>query len=179
MPVASAALATQVDGILYANAKLIPAAEGDLSTLVAPVRSPLFVGRNSNATAVVSLARQGNIASVTAYVVLQTQIGGEDAPWIDVAWCGISTIPSPSAPFVFLLASSQFGPNAFAQRVSGTAPATTLGSNAMGLGGRIRFVGKATAPAGTSSSSSASGSPTPTFINGILATIRVKLQGMS
>ena len=179
MPYDTTVRPSQVDGILYANAALMPAAEGDLSTMIntAVPRSPLFVGAGSNATATVVFTAQGALAALSAaYVVMQTQVGDENGPWIDVAWCGISAVPVNTNAPTFLLASGQFGPNAFQQtRLAGTAPSSTLGSNVTGLGGRLRFVGKAT---GVNFGSSSSSMSSATVGPGLLVTIRCKIQGL-
>ncbi len=176
-PYASIQLPTQFSGLVYASGTgLLPAAEGDLSTIPSIKQSPIPVQRTSNATAVVQFTRRGNFASASGYTVMQTDCG--DGVWIDIAWCTFTSI-APAATLVFLLASSQFGPNAFQQtRASGTAPSST-GSNEMGLLGRVRFVGKVTI-LGTSSSSMSVSSGTPALpAAGVLVKITVKLQGLS
>lgn len=169
----NARLNTQFDGILYANSVVMPAAEGDLSSIPAPDRSPLFVMANTNAIASVTFTSQGAIANATAYVVLQVEIGGNDI-WYDAVWCNLASVPGAGQSVNYLLATGQFGPAAFQQRTVGNAPTPANSYNTIGLGGRIRFVGKASVNVpGPSSSSGSSGSGS----TGIICRIFVKMQG--
>lgn len=164
-----------VDGILYASAVVVPAAEGALGNRGPAQQDPVPVLYNEAISAIVELTAQGAISSQTTYVVLQTDFG--DGVWIDVAWLAWTGI---SGSATFLLAGGVAGANSFQQtRASGTAPSPTNSSNQIPLGGRIRFVGKSTVNTSSSSSSSSSSSGGPAALTpGVLATIRFKLLGL-
>ena len=115
----------------------------------------------------VELSIQGSVNSNTAYVVLQTDVG--DGIWYDVAWCSWN---GTTGQVNFALCGGAFTCNSFQQRASGTAPAGN-NANQISLGGRIRFVGKASVTGSSSSSSSGPG-VTPA----VLCTIRYKIMGL-
>ncbi len=129
------------DGITYAASVPLTSTEADLYNAGATNENldPIPVLYGQAIQAVVTLVPQGGPVSLNAYVVMQTDLG--DGVWIDVAWC-VST--ERQAQSVFLLAGGIAGNNAFQQsRQPGQFPvAQSSGSNAMALGGRIRFVGK-------------------------------------
>ncbi len=171
-PYASAALPTRVDGVTYADGStFMPAAEGDLETVTGPEQTPPPVLYGGWVLAYVQFSFIGNIGVQTSYVVLQTGMG--DGLWLDLAWCVNTSI---SGTPLYWLSTVMAGANAVRQsRVVGDAPATALGSNALPLGGQIRFVGKSTITYGTSSSSA---SLAPGSVPGVYATIKYKLGGI-
>lgn len=169
------------DGLLVADNVLMPAAEGELNNNFPIDRYPIPVGRTQAAFATVRFITQGSITSNTTYVVMQTDMG--DDVWVDLAWCRwTGTVanggtPSASNPaIVFCLSTIAWGAAALqASRVLGQDPGAS-NTNALPLGGRIRFTGKSTLVGGSASSSS-SGFPGAGV--GVKATIRVKLLGLS
>ncbi len=171
-PYANVFPVARVGGVIYANQTVMPAAEGDLIT---PANAglanvdPFPVDFNSSILAVVEFSTAGNIINNTSYVVMQTDLG--DGTWIDLAWC---TWTGTGATAVFGLAAGAFAGNAFQQsRSVGTAPTPANGSVQCPLGGRIRFVGKATV--NTSPGSSSLG---PAANNEVIVTILYKLVGL-
>ena len=152
----------------YAIGTPLTSNEADLFNMpVPPFQDPVCIPYKGSILAVVTLALNVNVSSNTAYVVMQTDLG--DGNWIDVAWC-VWTGKSSSATFA--LSSNENSSNAVQQtRVAGTAPAAN-GSNAMQLGGRIRFVGAASIGQGSSSSSAGQLSPI------VSASIRYKTLGL-
>lgn len=155
------------DGVLYANAVPLVSTEADLfggagAQYVDPV--PALWGQT--VVAVVQLTISGSIATDAAYVVMQTDMG--DGVWIDVAWI-VSTLTVGTQTFVLCGGNLGAANNAFQQtRAAGSSPGSN-GSNAMPLGGRIRFVGKATTTGGSSSAA-------PGVAPGVQATIRYKIE---
>ncbi len=151
------------DGLPYADAALMPALEADLfnRTALSPY-DPIPILYEAAIVAAVEFSVQGTFTGNSCYVVLQTDLG--DGVWFDLAWC-ISTLTSGTANF--LLSAGVGGANSFQQtRASGTAPSSNS-SNQCPLGGRVRFVGKASIT-GAGSSSSGAGP-------GVLVTIKYKL----
>ncbi len=180
-PYASGARTPRYDGIIYADGTgLIPAAEGDLSTINTNTQlTPLPVDAGAAVLAVVKLTVQGSISSNVSYVVLQTSLGNADDQWIDVAWCNFTGItPGSAGAGIFVLSGGVAGANSFQQsRAVGSAPSGNS-FNQFPLGGRIRIVGKTTVVATGSSSSSSSGHGIPWVTPGVLASIRVKIMGL-
>ena len=111
-----------------------------------------------------TLTPNGGPGSQNSYVVMQTDLG--DGVWIDVAWC---VYTNTQAPGVFVFSGGVAGNNAFQQtRQAGQFPNPQAnGSNAMVLGGRVRFVGRSIL------SGQSSGSPGGLWA--VTATIRYKL----
>jgi hypothetical protein len=151
----------QLDGLLYANAAVLPAVEADLGNGAGSLAPPLSVQYARAVTAEIQLTIAGGPASNTTYIVLQTDFG--DGNWIDLAW--LKTTSTSNGTTTWLLTGGQWSANALQQsRASGTPPGPT-GSNALPLGGRIRFTGQAALTGGSS----------PT----VSATIRAKLHGLN
>ena len=160
--------AAQTDGLLYASGVPLTTTEADLYNGVGG--DPEAVRYNDAFMAVIQLTLVGSFTSNNTYIVAQTDMG--DGVWIDVAWIVLtSTTPGTTT---FVLSGGVAGADAFQQtRAAGMAPASN-GSNQIAMGGRLRFVGKASLTSSSSSSSSSSG----TVIPGITATIRVKQLGL-
>ena len=174
MPNFANANATQLTGgAPYCLGHLMPAAEGDLSDIPAYQGDPVPLPFEQAIAAVVEFAAQGAVSGISAcYVVLQVDQG--DGVWIDAAWCNLTAVPGAS-PTVFWLSVGLDAVNGVFQqtRAVGTAPTPSNSSNAIALGARMRFVGKAALTASSSSSSSSS-SAGPGVTPGILVTIRYR-----
>lgn len=153
------------EGLLYANAVPLTGGEVDLCTLIGPDNFdplPVLYGRAVFATVV--LAAVGSPGAGTRWVVMQQSL--DRVNWIDVAWI-ISTITTGTQ--LFALSATMAANNAIQQtRNSGIAPASN-GSNALTIGGSIRFTGGSSGVG----SSSASGSPSM-----VTATIYAKILGL-
>lgn len=157
----------ETDGLVYSNAVPITNNEADLNGGVGAITGTIPVVYGQIILAVVQLNLNGLVVGNNTYVVMQTDLG--DGVWIDVAW------PTPwtgtQGSIVQVLAGGGMGQqnNAFTQtRQSGQPPTPqAAGSNAVPLGGRVRFVGKSLFVGG---SSSISGTPTA-----VSATIKFKL----
>ncbi len=137
------------DGIPYATQVPLAPTEATLGdALKCPPIIPIADGQTI--VAVVKLTVNGLITAGNAYVVLQTDL--DNNTWIDVAWL-VSTIGQGTATFVLCGGGLGAMNNAFQQvRQVGQVPVVqTVGSNATPLGGRCRFVGKATLASGSSS----------------------------
>lgn len=165
--------AARADGTPYAVGTPLTAQEADLFNQTARDNlDPVAVDYNESISAVVQLTAQGALTTNSSYVVMQTDLNG-DGVWIDMAWCVWTGI---SGTAVFYLSGGVAGANSFQQsRAAGSAPASN-GSNQCQMGGRIRFVGKATT--GQSSSSSSSSSGTPAVVPGVVCTIKYKQKGV-
>jgi hypothetical protein len=141
------------DGILYANNVPLVATEASLGDgLKTP--DPIPVVEGQTIVAVVKLSINGHVTANNTYIFLQTDLG--DGTWIDVAWCQFTKTDVPSSqPATFVLCGGGLGAmnNAFQQsRQAGSAPAAQgNGSNAVPLGGRVRFSGFSTFAGGSSS----------------------------
>ncbi len=161
-------IANHADGVLYANAVPLTATEADLfngTTTTIPNQDPIPVTYGQAIQAVVQLTVSGQPVSNLTYVVMQTDLG--DGVWVDVAWCLYTKVNNPGT---FVFSAGVAGNNSFEQtRTPGSAPASN-GSNAMALGGRIRFVGKSTFAGGSSIA--------PGGFAGVLCTIKYKLLGL-
>lgn len=127
------------DGIVYADAVPLTITEAALGD-GGEVASIIPIAEGQTIVAVVRLAVQGFITGNSTFVFLQTDVG--NGIWIDVAWCFFNSV---QAPGTFVLCGGGLGAmnNAFQQsRNSNSAPATQAnGSNAVPLGGRVRFTG--------------------------------------
>jgi len=136
------------EGILYANQQALTPTEADLANVTGGI-DPIPVLYGEAIVAVVQMSVNGIATGNSSYVVMQTDVG--DGVWIDVAWCNYTNSQSPQT-FVLCGGGSGNINNAFQQsRNAGQVPGTALGSNAMPLGGRIRFVGQAKLTSGSSS----------------------------
>lgn len=139
--------AVGTDGVPYSLSVPITFQEADLNGGTNVPSGPIPVEYGQTVVAVVQLSINGIIVGSNAYVVMQTLLGGQ---WIDLAWA-VTALNQGTA--VFVLSGGGIGAmnNAFQQtRQPGQFPAST-GSNAVPLGGQVRFVGKATAVGGSSS----------------------------
>lgn len=154
-----------IDGILHASVTPLTTTEATLGNTGTP--DPIPVVEGQEIVAVVKLSVTGIIVAASTYVVLQTDLNG-DGTWIDVAWLFWSGAQG-NATFVLCGGGRGAMNGAFQQtRNSGQPPAVQAnGSNAVPLGGRVRFVGKTTMAGG---SSSVSGTPTV-----VAATVTYKL----
>ncbi len=159
------------DGIVYASSVPLISTEADLYNGTAiDGQDPVQVAYGQAIVAVVQLVPNGIIVGNSTYVVMQTDLG--DGVWIDVAWCFFN---GTQAPATFVLCGGGVGSinNAFQQsRNSGSVPSPQAnGSNAMPLGGRVRFVGKTVMTGGSSAA--------PGVTTQIVATVTYKLLGLS
>ena len=157
------------DGIAYATAVPLTPTEATLGDGLKTL-DPIPVVEGQTIVAVVKLWLSGHAMNNNSYVFLQTDLG--DNTWVDVAWCRFTqTDQDANNPAIFVLCGGGLGSvnNAFQQRRAGSAPSTQgSGSNAVPLGGRVRFSGFAGLSGG---SSSVQGSATGPF-----ATITYRLQ---
>lgn len=153
-------------GILYSDSVPITPPEAVLGDgLISPALIPVVEGQT--VVAVVQLSVNGHITGNNTFVFLQTDLG--DGVWVDVAWCN-TRITDGSATFVLCGGGVGAMNNAFGPlRLSGSAPTSQEnGSNAVPLGGRVRFTGFSNLTGGSSSVAG-----TVPLVN---ATIRYKLQ---
>ena len=137
------------DGVRYATGVPLTTTEAALGD-AAQVPALIPIAEGQTIVAVVTLVINGLITGSNAYVVLQTDLG--DGAWIDVAWL-VWTGGQGTATFVLCGGGLGAMNNAFQQvRQPGQFPVVqAVGSNAVPLGGRVRFVGKATLISGSSS----------------------------
>lgn len=148
MPAFSIVPTAESDGVLYANAVPLTSTEASLGDAL---KTPAIIAVVAGQTivAVVRLTVNGIITGNSTYIVMQTDLG--DGTWIDVAWLFWN---STQAPGTFVLCGGGLGAmnNAFQQsRNSGQVPTPQAsGSNAVPLGGRVRFVGKTVMTGGSS-----------------------------
>lgn len=144
----------ETDGIPYCTAVPLTATEADLGDS-AKTPAPIAVVYGQVIVAVVRLTVNGFIIGNSTYIVMQTDLG--DGTWVDVAWCFYS---STQVPATFVLCGGGLGAmnNAFQQsRNAGQVPQPQAnGSNAVPLGGRVRFVGQTKMTSGSSSAPGAS-----------------------
>ena len=155
------------DGILYANQVPLTSTEADLysGTTALDALDPIPIAYNEAILAIVQMNPIGITGSESSYVVMQTDMG--DGTWVDVAWC---VYTNSNTLGIFVLSAGIAGATSVQNtRTSGTAPSSN-GANQIALGGRVRFVGKATLTGGSSSG--------PGGIAGIYATIYYKLLGL-
>lgn len=137
------------DGLLYSNAVPLTSNEADLFGGVGAVQpGPIPTTYGEAIIAVIQLSINGHIVANSTYIVMQMDMG--DGIWIDMNWC-VWSGSDGGATFVF--SNGIAGANTIQQsRQSGGVPNPQAnGSNQLALGGRIRFVGKATAAGGSSS----------------------------
>lgn len=137
------------DGIPYATQVPLTVQEATLGDALKT--DPIIAVVNGQTiVAVVKLTVNGLITGNNSYIVMQTDLG--DGTWIDVAWI-VSTLGQGTQTFVICGGGLGAMNNAFQQsRNSGQPPTPqAAGSNAVPLGGRVRFVGKATLISGSSS----------------------------
>lgn len=163
--------AALMEGIPYAVAVPLTPTEADLFGGTGAVAlDPVPVEAGQSIVAVVKVWLSGHVAANNSYVFLQTDLG--DGTWVDVAWCRFTqTDQDAGNPAVFVLCGGGLGTmnNAFQQRRAGAAPAVQgSGSNAVPLGGRVRFSGFAGLSGGSSSVQGTSTGP--------LASITYRLQ---
>lgn len=156
----------ETDGIVYASAVPLTTTEAALGDAI-ETPAVIAVAAGQTIVAVVQLSVNGIATGNSTFVFLQTDLG--DGTWIDVAWCFFN---SPQVARTFVLCGGGLGAmnNAFEQaRQSNSAPATQAnGSNAVPLGGRVRFSGFSRMTGGSSSA--------PGVSTAISATITYKLQ---
>lgn len=138
MPVNIVPLAP-TDGITYASAVPLTPTEAVLGD-AAQVATVIPVIDGQTLVAIVQLSWSGKATGAGTFIFLQTDLG--DGTWIDVAWCFWS---GNQGAATFVLCGGGLGAmnNAFQQsRQSSSAPASQAnGSNAVPLGGRVRFTG--------------------------------------
>lgn len=147
------------DGIVYASSVPMTSTEADLWNGSGPHPIPIDIGEAMQA--VVQLIQQGGMTGQNSYVIMQTDLG--DGVWIDVAGIVYTNV---NVPGTFLLSGGIAGNNAFQQsRQVGGFPAANF-SNAMVMGGRVRFVGKTTLTGGSSAAAGVTA--------GMLATVTYK-----
>jgi len=136
----------ETGGLTYANATPLTGTEADLNGGTGAITGPIPTEAGQALVAVVTLTINGHITGNNSYVVMQTDLG--DGTWADLNWA-VWTGSDGSTTFVF--SNGAAGANTFQQtRQAGGFP-TSNGSNQLCLGGRMRFVGKATAVGGSSS----------------------------
>lgn len=137
------------DGIVYANAVPLTSTEAVLGDAT-QVDSVIPIAEGQTIVAVVKLSINGYVTANNSYVVLQTDLG--DGTWIDVAWL-VTSFRQGTATFVLCGGGLGAMNNAFQQsRGEGAVPTPqAVGSNAVPLGGRVRFVGKSLFTGGSSS----------------------------
>ncbi len=151
MTVANIIPTAETDGLIYSNGVPLTTTEADLwggPNAVLP--DPIGVAEGQTIVAVVKFVINGLITGNNSYVILQTDLG--DGTWIDVAWI-VWTGGQGAATFVLCGGGLGAMNNAFQQlRTPGSPPTVQAnGSNAVPLGGRVRFVGKASLISGSSS----------------------------
>ena len=139
----------QTDGIVYAASVPLTTTEAVLGDAL-QVATVIPIVDGQTIVAVVRLSINGLIVGNNTYIVLQTDMG--DGVWVDVAWI-VWTGSQSTATFVICGGGLGAMNNAFQQsRQSGSSPTPQAnGSNAVPLGGRVRFVGKTTQVGGSSS----------------------------
>lgn len=150
-----------IDGVLHASDTPLTTSEATLGNQSTPDPIPVIEGQEI--VAVVKLAINGYITANSTYVVMQTDLGG-DGTWIDVAWLFWNQVQG-TATFVLCGGGRGAMNNAFQHtRASGQVPNPQAnGSNAVPLGGRVRFVGKTVMTGGSSSAPGVSTQVTATI----------------
>lgn len=144
-----------IDGVVYASATSLTSTEASLNSGTTP--DPIAVIEGQEIVAVVKLTVTGLLVTNSTYIVMQTDLGG-DGTWIDVAWL-FTVIKQGTATFVLCGGGRGAMNNAFQQsRDSGSPPTPQAnGSNAVPLGGRVRFVGKSVVSGGSAISGTTAG----------------------
>ena len=137
------------DGIVYSNAVPLTPTEASLGdALQIPSVIPIVDGQTI--VAVVKMTVNGIITGNSTFLFLQTDLG--DGTWIDVAWCFFNGTQGTAT---FVLCGGGLGAmnNAFQQsrQASATPTPQASGSNAVPLGGRVRFTGFTKVTGGSSS----------------------------
>lgn len=137
-----------IDGIVHASASPLTPTEATLGNQSTP--DPIPVVEGQEIVVVVKLTVTGIITGNSTYVVMQTDLGS-DGTWIDVAWLFWAATQG-TATFVLCGGGRGAMNNAFQQsRASGQVPQPQAnGSNAIPLGGRVRFVGRTVMTGGSS-----------------------------
>ncbi len=156
------------DGIAYAIAVPLTSTEADLNGGTGvEITAPIPTTFGQAVAAVIQLSINGIITGNSTYVVLQMDMG--DGVWIDMNWL-FWTQTQGTATFVF--SNGVAGANTIQQsRLAGSVPnPQASGSNALALGGRLRFVGRTQMTGGSSSA--------PGVSTAVRATIRYKLLGL-
>ncbi len=150
MPAANIVPTASTDGIPYSISVPLTSTEADLNGGTNVPTAPIGIAEGQSIVAVVKLAINGLIVGNNTYIVMQTDLG--DGTWIDVAWI-VWTGSQGNATFVLCGGGLGVMNNAFQQSRSSGQPPTPQanGSNAVPLGGRVRFVGKTTQVGGSSS----------------------------
>lgn len=154
------------DGIVYCtNVPIVPTEATLGDALLTPDPIPMIEGQTI--VAIVKITVTGIIVAQSSFVFLQTDLG--DGTWIDVAWAFFN---GKQGTATFVLCGGGIGAmnNSFQQtRQASSAPSTQAnGSNAVPLGGRVRFSGFSNFAGGSSSLSGIASS--------VKATITYKLQ---
>lgn len=128
-----------IDGVQYASSTPLTPTEATLGNT--SVSDPIAVIEGQEIVAVVKLVLTGYVAGQSTFIFLQTDLNG-DGTWIDVAWI-FWNASQGTATFVLCGGGRGAMNNAFQQaRQAGSAPAIQVnGSNAVPLGGRVRFAG--------------------------------------
>lgn len=155
------------NGVVYAANVPLTSTEADLYTSTQTQVDglhPIPIVAGQGIQAVVQIVVTGAPVGNLTYIVMQTDMGG--GVWVDVAWI-VST--ERQAPSTFVMSVGNPGNNVFQQvRQAGSPPTPqTNGQNAMVLGNRIRFVGKASLTGGSSG--------TPGSFLGVKATVTYRL----
>lgn len=127
------------DGIAYATeVPLVPTEASLGDALKTPALIPIIEGQTI--VAVVKFTVSGYVTGNSTFVFLQTDLG--DGTWVDVAWCFFRANQGTAT---FVLCGGGLGAmnNAFeqARQASSTPASQASGSNAVPLGGRVRFTG--------------------------------------
>lgn len=166
MPTANITPTAETDGVLYASAVPLTSTEASLGDAL-KTPDPISIVEGQTIVAVVKLTINGFVTGNSTYIVLQTDLG--DGTWIDVAWIFWNQVQGNAT---FVLCGGGLGAmnNAFQQsRNAGQVPQPQAnGSNAVPLGGRVRFVGKTVMTGGSSIAAGVS--------NLVTVTITYKLQ---
>lgn len=156
-----------VDGVVYANAVPLTSTEAVLGDAAqVPTVIPTTYGQAI--VAVVKLSINGIVVANNSYIIMQMDMG--DGVWVDINWL---TWTGSQGTATFVFSNGIAGANTFQQtRQSGAFPTPqAMGSNQLGLGGRIRFVGRSTFVGGSSSLAGVTTS--------VSATITYKLLGLT
>ncbi len=155
-----------VDDTTYAASVPLTSTEAVLGDAI-EVAAIIPTTFNEAISAVIQLSINGLVVGNTTYIVLQMDMG--DDVWVDMNWL-VWTGNQGTAIFVF--SNGIAGANVFQQTRGVGQPPTpqAVGSNQMTLGGRLRFVGKASFVGGSSSLAGVTTS--------VSATIRYRLQAL-